>query len=282
MNRSLVAIALAASTHLAFAQPVNKPLGKKEFAEGKTFYSTGDYLKAAQHFGAAYMADPDPAYIFNVGQAYRRRAEAKSGNVPLDCQQSVFAYGKFLEQLPEAPNRSEVEAYVKEMTSCAGRLVNDPSPWDKPVDKPPVDKPPVDKPPVDNPPVDKPPVDNPPPIEHPSGPGMTSLQKAGLGIGVAGVIGSIVGVYFIKRSKDINSDKDIEEAKTPPDAGKLKSFDKQGATAERNAAISLGIGGVMVLGGAALFVFGGSSTKEHKVTVAPSPQGAMVFGSFRF
>lgn len=281
MNRSLVAIALAASTHLAFAQPVNKPLGKKEFAEGKTYYSTGDYLSAAQHFAAAYNADPDPAYIFNVGQAYRRRAEAKAGDIPTNCQQSVFAYRKFLEQLPEAPNRSEVEVYIKEMTTCAGRLVTEPSPWDKQPEKPPVDKLPVDKPPVDKPPIDKPPIE--PPIEH--GGGMTSMRKIGIGVGAAGVALSGIGFYFIKKSSNLNSDRAALENDMIPDAeqlGDFKKIDDRGATAERNAAITLSIGGAMVLGGAALFVLGGSSTKEHKVTVAPSPQGAMVFGSFRF
>lgn len=279
MNRSLVAILVAASTQLAVAQSVDKPLGKKEFAEGKSQYATGDYLGAAKHFVAAFKADPDPAYIFNVGQAYRRRAETKPATLVQDCQQSLFAYRRFLELLPEAPNRGEVDAYVKEMTACAGRLAQEPSPWDKPPDKPPVDKPPVDKPPVDKPPIDK------PPVEHPSGPGMTSMRKLGIGVGAAGVIGCVVGAYFIKKSADLNRDKDKLQNDAIPDmqqGDELGQFDRRGEKAERNATIGFVVGGTMVLGGAALFLFGGSPSKEQKLTVAPSPQGAMVFGTFRF
>ena len=89
MKRSLAALILAASSQLAVAQAVDKNLGKQEFADGKAAYASGDYLKAALHFSNAYKADPDPAYIFNAGQAYRRRAEAKSGDVPHDCDESV-------------------------------------------------------------------------------------------------------------------------------------------------------------------------------------------------
>ncbi len=275
MNRFLVSIALVASTHLVAAQPADKPLGKTEFAKGKSLYGTGDYLGAATHFAAAFKADPDPAYIFNVGQAYRRHAEAKSGNVSVDCQQSLFAYRKFLEQLPEAPNRGEVEVYIKEMTSCAGRLASEPSPWEP--------RPPVDKPPVDNPPVEKPPLDK-PPIEHASG-GMTTMRKIGIGVGAGGVIMGGVGLYFLKKTFDLNHDTDVLQHDGTSDdkqTAELRKLNERGASANFRGRVTGVIGGAMILGGAALFVFGGSSSKETKVTVAPSPQGAMVFGAFRF
>lgn len=282
MKRSLAALILAASSQLAVAQSVDKSLGKQEFAEGKTAYASGDYLKAALHFSNAYKADPDPAYIFNAGQAYRRRAEAKSGDVPHDCQQSLFAYRKFLDLLPEAPNKSEVDGYIKEMTTCAGKLASEPSPWDAPAVKPPVDKPPVDKPPPPDRPVE-------PPIEKPVGGtgGLTTKQYAGIGIGAAGLVATGVGLFFAKKSGDTNTEKNrlLEEAGMNPSQEQRDALDDlnaDGSSQETRAWVFGIAGGVAVIGGVVLFVTGGASAKEQKLTVAPSSQGAMVLGTFRF
>lgn len=282
MKRSLAALILAASSQLAVAESVDTSLGKQEFADGKAAYASGDYLKAALHFSNAYKADPDPAYIFNAGQAYRRRAEAKSGDVPHDCQQSLFAYRKFLDQLPEAPNKSEVDGYIKEMTTCAGKLASEPSPWDPPVDKPPVDKPPIDKPPPPDKPVE-------PPIETPVGGsgGLTTKQYAGIGVGAAGLVATGVGLFFAKKSDDTNTKKDRLVAMVggdPTDAerAELRGLNDEGSSQE-NKAWAFGIaGGVAVIGGVVLFLTGGASAKEQKLTVETSSQGAMVLGTFRF
>lgn len=283
MTRSLVAIPIVLAGSIAAAQPpVNKPLGKKQFAEGKITYAAGDYLGAAQHFEAAYKADPDPAYIFNVGQAYRRRAEAKSGTVDRDCQRSLFAYKKFLDQVVDAPNKAEVETYVKEMTECAGKLAQEPSPWDAPV-----------KPPPD--PGNTGSTGNgngnlvvPPPIEESDQPGLSGKQKIGVGVGAAGVVTGVVALLLVKKTTDINNEKNAFESRNPlgsrtKEADEtIRQFNRDGSAANSQAWATGIVGGVLVLGGGALFLFGGSSTKEHKITVAPSPRGAMVFGSFRF
>jgi len=281
MKRSLVALAIAAATQLAVAQP-SKP-GKKEFAEGKTAYANGDYLGAALHFEAAFKADPDPAYLFNVGQAYRRRAEQKQGTIEHDCQQSLFAYKKFLEQLPGAPNKSEVEGYVKAMTSCAGKPAQESPPENN---RPPIEKP---LPPIEKPPIEKLPS-GPPPGDKP---GRSSFQLAGIGIGVAGVLACGAAVYFTSKSAGLAGDRDdLVDAinrralnpgmPTTVEQRQLDDLDKRGDDANLMAYIGWGVGGAMLLGSAAFYVFGGSSTSEPRITVAPSPQGAMVLGAFRF
>ena len=281
MKRSLAALILAASSQLAVAQAVDKNLGKQEFADGKAAYASGDYLKAALHFSNAYKADPDPAYIFNAGQAYRRRAEAKSGDVPHDCQQSLFAYRKFLELLPEAPNKSEVDGYIKEMTTCAGKLATEPSPWDAPVVKPPVEKPPTDNPPPPDRPIE-------PPIEQPvrgSG-GLTTKQYAGIGVAAVGLVATGIGLVFAKKSADTNREKNnfINNVTNPTmaDEEELDRFNDKGSSQETKGWVFGVAGGVAVIGGVVLFLTGGASAKEQKLTVAPSPQGAMVLGTFRF
>jgi tetratricopeptide (TPR) repeat protein len=283
MNRSLVVIAIGICTigictQIAAADPANKSAGKAEFSTGKRLYANGDYLGAASHFEAAFRHDPDPAYIFNVGQAYRRRAEQKAGNIEVDCQKSMAAYKQFLTLIPNPPNRKEADTYIKEMERCAGKLASEPVDQ-PPVDKPPVDKPPVDKP-IDNPPVDKP-VDN-PPIDTPRS-SRDPKQIIGIGVGVAGLVACGVGAFFLKQGIDLTNQHDAA-VKDPPDnaAELIEELDADGARSERNAAIAFVAGGAMVIGGTVLFIVGRGASKEQRITVVPTRDGAAVVGTFRF
>ncbi|MBA2543728.1 MAG: hypothetical protein H0V17_29060 [Deltaproteobacteria bacterium] len=278
MNRSIVAITIGLSAQLAVAEPVNKPAGKAAYAEGKKKYAEGDYLGAAASFDQAFRNDPDPAYIFNVGQAYRRRAEAKSGILEEDCFKSMTAYRQFLELIAEPPNRKEVDTYIKEMERCAGKLALEPvKPVDKPIDKP------IHKP-IDTPierPIDK-------PIESSRDP----KQLVGIGLGAAGVVACGFGIYFARLGarKAKEHDAIITTANerpngqmdlTPTELSALEVLDEEGHSADVKTYVAFGVGGAMVIGGTLLYLFSSSST-EQKVTVAPSRDGAMVFGSFRF
>lgn len=275
MKPFLVVTALAAFTQIATAEP-DKAAGKQRFAEGKTKYAAGDYRGAAEKFAAAYQADPDPAYLFNVGQAYRRSAEAKAGPIERDCQQAMLAYQQFLEQLPAATNRAEVEGYVKDMTACAGTLADS-----KP---PPADKPPVDPPP-------------PPPIDKPVAPASTTAPKSdpkrmlGVGVGAIGLIACGVGAYYLKVGADRAGDFDAaaKEANAEMDAAakvaardRALALEAEGKAANRNATIGLVVGGALVTGGVVLYVLGGKPSKESALSVVPSRDGAMAFGMFRF
>lgn len=281
MKSTLIAIALVASSQIALAQP-DKPLGKQKFADGKVKYAAGDYRGAAELFEAAYKADPDPAYIFNVGQAYRRSAEAKSASAPRDCQKSMRAYKKFLAQMPEAANKAEVDGYIQVTTACAGALATEPE-IVEPVDKPPIEKPPIEKPPIENPPIEK-------PIERG---GTDPKRYAGIGLGAAGAIVLGIGLYYTyavyKTGKD--HDERVGDVNGPPilpegperdlALADIAEFDRVGKQQQTRARVFAGVGGALLAGGAILYVLGGPKA-EQKVVLAPSKDGAMVLGSFRF
>lgn len=275
MKPTLIAIALAASTQVAVAQSPDKPLGKQKFADGKLKFAAGDYGGAAALFEAAYKADPDPAYIFNVGQAYRRSAEAKSGVVEKNCQKAMHAYKKFLDQMPAAPNKDEVDGYIKDMRACAGKLADEPveKPIEPPVEKP--IEPPIEKP---LPPVEK-------PIERPT----SSKRVVGIGVAAAGAVVVGVGALFLRKASATADDfdalvKQINTDNLPDDPRReqAKDLDDKGHGYDTKGIVSLSIGGAMVIGGVVLYMMGGSSTTEQKITVAPSRDGAMVLGAFRF
>ena len=79
---------------------------REHYAKGKRLYDLGRFADAAREYEAAYQAKDDPALLFNLGQAHRL-----AGNYP----QALLAYKAYLRNVPNAPNRREVEARINEM-----------------------------------------------------------------------------------------------------------------------------------------------------------------------
>lgn len=72
---------------------------KTLFAAGKRKYSLGEYDRAIELFKQAYEEHPAPAYLYNIGQAYR-----KAG----DCKNALDYFGRFLDSNPEDDARQRV------------------------------------------------------------------------------------------------------------------------------------------------------------------------------
>jgi tetratricopeptide (TPR) repeat protein len=100
--RGLIAIALVAAT--AYAETAHT-----SYAEGQALYADGKFLEAAEKFVRAYELDHDPAYLFNIAQAYR------FGNA---CQKAADYYHRFAGAVPDAA-RDQVERDIAEMERCA-------------------------------------------------------------------------------------------------------------------------------------------------------------------
>jgi tetratricopeptide (TPR) repeat protein len=77
---------------------------KRHFEQGTTAYNIGDFQKAIEEYKEAYKAKPDPAILYNIAQAYRLAGNAR---------QAVFLYRSYLRNLPDAPNRAEVEERIR-------------------------------------------------------------------------------------------------------------------------------------------------------------------------
>jgi hypothetical protein len=273
MNR-FIAVAIVLAANIAVADP-NKPAGAKAFAEGRELYSKGSYAAAAERFAWAFAFDPDPAYVFNVGQAYRRSAEEKADVLERDCRRAADAYKKFLSLVPEPANKKELETYIKDMEKCAGSYVD--RPIDKPIDKPSdklIEKP-IDKP------VDKP-IDTQVGVTkrgEPSSSGKT-MKLVGIVVGGAGLVGLGAGTYFGLDGRRLQNrrDKVILEM----GEGSLAiDLDEQGKDANTRARIAFISGGVLMATGVTLYVLGRSKASESKrLTIAPTIGGAVAM--FRF
>jgi tetratricopeptide (TPR) repeat protein len=153
-------VALMASA--AMALPVlgadgDKIAAKAHFEAATRLYDIHEYAKALEEYKAAYLAKPDPAFLFNVGQCYRRLGK---------FDQALEFYREYLKKAPpDDPNRPNVEARIRN-TDNSDVFESDAPP--KPAPSPtqplphPAELPPVHQPPI---PLVFPPVVEPGPEE---------------------------------------------------------------------------------------------------------------------
>lgn len=233
---------------------------KTLYADGEKLYAHGQYLDAAAKFRAAYDADPDPVYLYNIAQAYR------FGD---DCAQSAAFYKQFLDKVPAAPNADKVKGWISEQEACAARDAA------KQTLLPPAER------------RDAPP---PPP---PTPPGNARLY-AGIGIAVAGLAVAGFGAYEFSLVGGIASDRDTAVAHgCPSNLAMPCTLDQWNALAkpfDDKARSKQVLGGALVGGGAALVATGlyliiskvtADDEAEH-VIVHPVPGGAAVQGTWTF
>jgi tetratricopeptide (TPR) repeat protein len=118
--------------------------GQDHAARGRKLYDLRRYEAAIKEFEQAYQSDNDPAHLYNIAQAHRL-----ANHVP----EAIAAYRAYLDRMPEAPNRPDVERRIAEL-SAAQRPPNglDPQPAAPP------------------PPAPAPPAATPAPAPAPGGP----------------------------------------------------------------------------------------------------------------
>ncbi|MSP62959.1 MAG: tetratricopeptide repeat protein [Myxococcales bacterium] len=76
------------------------------YADGTKYYNLGEYKKAREEFRAAYLAVPDPSFLFNIGQCARMLGEG---------EEAIRSYRAFLRERPDTVNRAEVERFIAEL-----------------------------------------------------------------------------------------------------------------------------------------------------------------------
>ncbi len=102
--RCWVVLILWAASSVATAKE-DREAAKDDYAEGMKLYNLGDYKNAREKFRAAYLAYPDPIFLFDIGQSSRMLG---------DGPDAVQAYRAYLREKPDAPNRSSVEGFISD------------------------------------------------------------------------------------------------------------------------------------------------------------------------
>src|SRR5215467_597837 len=109
---TLILITAGAAAH---ASEAGKKAAKPHYDKGASEYNLGHFAEAISEFEKAYEQDPAPILLFNIAQAHRQ-----SGN----NERAAFFYRRYLEQEPNADNRTDVEKRIKDLEDAV-RQQND-------------------------------------------------------------------------------------------------------------------------------------------------------------
>jgi tetratricopeptide (TPR) repeat protein len=101
---------LATVTGVAEAGPLEDE-ARAHTKSATAAFNLGHYEEAVAEYEAAYRAVPDPALLFNIGQAHRLGGNA---------EKAVIAYNSYLRTAPaDAPNRDQVEKHIEQLEAIS-------------------------------------------------------------------------------------------------------------------------------------------------------------------
>jgi tetratricopeptide (TPR) repeat protein len=138
----LLAIPVALALYLgAPAALADTARARAHFELARRYFQVEEYRKAIEEFKAAHIEEPDPAFLYNIADCYRRLGETK---------EALTFYRRFLTLAPpNAPSRAVAERRITEL-EAAGPGPSAPPPKPAPPAAPP--KPAVAPPPAATPP----------------------------------------------------------------------------------------------------------------------------------
>ena len=298
----IVALSLAAAP-VARAQekPDSKTAAKEHYQRGTTYYDLGKYDDAIKEFEAAYHLKNDPAFLYNLAQAYRL-----VGN----NERALHFYRTFLRYVPKSPKRAEIEDRIKalEQQQATGSkpMGTTPPPPGTTTTPPPggtTPPPPDTTPPTvtvtpTTPGTPPPPATTyPPPVTTVPPPPMAGttpppppapdpgrkFRIAGIATGGAGAALILIGM--IQGARAVGAANDIEDAAM---AGMAfdPDVEKRGKSAEKAQWWCLGLGVLAGAGGAGLWYYGKrvsaeAETTTWRVSLAPIVTPTVNGGSLR-
>ncbi len=110
----------------------DRAAAKAHYEAATKYYDLHEYEDAAKEYKAAYFAKPDPAFLFNIGQCYKRLGKS---------DQAVDFFREYLKKAPlDEPNRANAEARIRELESAIPDTSPRGSPQPSPAAAPPLEK----------------------------------------------------------------------------------------------------------------------------------------------
>jgi tetratricopeptide (TPR) repeat protein len=113
----LMAILLALGGAAARADDLHA--AKEHFRKARVLFELGRYQEAVPEFEASFLAKDDPATLYNLAQAQRLAGMNAA---------ALRSYRAYLVRVPDASNRSDVEAVIKQLRSAPARVEPAPPP----------------------------------------------------------------------------------------------------------------------------------------------------------
>jgi tetratricopeptide (TPR) repeat protein len=252
----------------------SRATAKAHYETATRLYDIREYDKALREYKSAYLAQPDPAFLFNIGQCHRKLGQN---------QQALNFFQEYLKKAsPDDPNRSQVEARVRDIEAEAKLKAEEaqaaaaamPAPAPAPEVVPPAPTP-ATAAVAATPAAPAASVEQAVPVNAPaSGRG---LRIAGMACGATGLVSVGIGIYYYTRARSLSDS--VTTSQNPK-----ASDDQAGRDAQTMQWVFYGIGAGALAAGTVLYLLGWP-TKESGRTVAvpmvgPGLAGISAQGTF--
>jgi tetratricopeptide (TPR) repeat protein len=252
MARQALILACILAARAARADDARDRDAQELYRQAVAEYNLGEYEPAIEKFKASYKLSQQPLLLFDIAQAYRLQGAGS-------CRNAQQFYRTYLRVQPAAPNRAQVEQWLRELEPCAQQepVVEPPTPT--PTTTPPPSRSPVHAPAAVHPVP-------PPPHSEPS----HTLRWTLIGGGVV-VLAAGGGVLAWTAH-------DYDAAKTSCYPHCNSTRDSLQLHADVSYAL-LGLGGALAATGVVLWIRGDGET-ERAAYIAPAPTGVVIGGRF--
>jgi tetratricopeptide (TPR) repeat protein len=105
-----LAVALASAAPEAWGQSAapaqDLASARARFERGQRLFKVSRYREALEEFKEAYLAKPDPVFLYNIAQCHRLLGERGD---------AIMFYRRYLEAAPGSRNRPEVERRIADL-----------------------------------------------------------------------------------------------------------------------------------------------------------------------
>jgi tetratricopeptide (TPR) repeat protein len=237
---------------------------KALYEKGLSHYNLGEFDLAVKAFREAYAVSAKPGLLFNIAQSFRLKK---------DYEQATYFYQTYLRLQPDAPNRTDVEARIKEMQEALEE------------EKKQAQKKPIGTIPPEGGPATATTPTKPEKPEKPAeatGIKPKTLLISGYATAGTGAALVITGVIFGSMAK--SAEKELNQLNTEHGAWTPAQQDKYDAGKRNNtiAIVTLALGGAAIVTGGTLFVMGTMKKSKTTVAIDPSRQGTTVAVGWSF
>jgi tetratricopeptide (TPR) repeat protein len=120
----LGAMLLGVTSAAAYAADDDQVRATRHYETGTRLYEIGEYRKALAEFRAAYVAKPDPSFVYNSAQCHRQLGERR---------EALILYQRYLSLAPKSAHRPQVEKHIRELEAADAAAVPSDPPRASPV-----------------------------------------------------------------------------------------------------------------------------------------------------
>jgi len=268
MRAAILAVVLLTSVaHADSVDPQTQAKADALFEKGQAMYLSDQFQGAIELFKQAYALVRDPVYLFNVAQSYRKVA---------DCENAYDYYTQYLQAAPKAENKAKVQQWLRELEPCVEQHKRDHEAAQR------AEQLERERKEDDARREQLRGIQPPPPVpvetEVDSGGAYRTMGAIGIAVGAIGVgLGGYYSVQGASARDDLKQLCAMGCVWTDP---KVHALDSDGQTDNTRAKIGYIGGGIAVVAGVALYMFGRMRV-EH-VVVSPTVGGAAVTAQLRF